>query len=141
MKNNIIVSILVTLVVSGGVGFYAGMKYTSSSSISAGAEGGQFQRGGGQGRGGRAAGGMTSGEILSRDSTSLTIQMRDGGSRIVFLSNNTQVLKAAPGTTTDLMSGEQITAIGGGNADGSMTAQTIQIRPKLSGTSTQPFSR
>lgn len=139
MKNKIILSVLATLIVSGGIGFYSGMKYSSSNVSAVQAVGGQFQRGSGAGRGGRSQGGMTSGEILSRDATSLTVQMRDGGSRVVFLAGSTQIMKAAPGTTTDLVSGEQITAIGGANADGSMTAQTIQIRPKQSGTST-PFS-
>lgn len=138
MKNNIIVSVLATLVIAGGIGFYAGMKYSSSNTSTTQITAGQFQRDGGVGRGGRSANGMTSGEILSRDATSLTIQMRDGGSRIIFLAGSTQVIKADPGTTTDLMSGEQITAIGGANADGSMTAQTIQIRPRKFGTTTPP---
>lgn len=143
MKNNIIVSVLVTLVVGGGIGFYAGMKYTSSSVSTAQAQAGQFQRGGGTGRGGRAGGGIVSGQILTKDASSITVQLLSNqndatpaGSKIVFLSGTTQVMKAAQGSVSDLSIGDQVTVMGSANSDGSVTAQTVQIRPKTSASST-----
>ncbi len=133
MKNNIIVIVVGVAIVVGGGGFYAGMKYGQSktaSSLTA-----RFQQGG-FGQAGRTGGrqngaGVTAGEILSKDATSITIKMRDGGSKIVFLSEGTQVMKAATGSTSDLMIGAQVTAMGTANPDGSVTAQSVQIRPNM----------
>lgn len=133
---NIILPLLVLALVAGGVGFYSGMKYGKSSAIPArgqfsgmmnGAPGGTRT---GQGnRGQFAGGGATSGEVIAKDDKSITIKMRDGGSKIVFFSATTQVMKAISGAATDLSVGEQVTALGTANTDGSVSAQSIQIRP------------
>ncbi|OIO07392.1 hypothetical protein CO115_00755 [Candidatus Falkowbacteria bacterium CG_4_9_14_3_um_filter_36_9] len=57
--------------------------------------------------------------------------MRDGGSKIVFLSDSTSIGKTTDGTVADLEAGKQVTINGKDNSDGSVTAQSIQIRPNL----------
>jgi hypothetical protein len=77
----------------------------------------------------RGTTGMTpvGGEIISQDDTSVTVKMPDGSSKIVILSENTTINKSSTGSKTDLKTGEQITAFGTQNQDGSVTAQNISI--------------
>lgn len=88
--------------------------------------GGPFNR-----RGGQAGANFAVGEIINKDNASATVKLRDGGSKIVFFSGQTTITKMATGSAQDLVVGEQITATGTQNQDGSVTAQNIQIRPVL----------
>ena len=132
MKNQIIVTILLSIVVAGAA-FFAGMKYQESKR---GSFNRQLGTGTGQGQrmglnGNRAELRPVAGEIINRDDKSVTIKMTDGGSKIVFLSEKTTINKAAEGTVEDLKIGEKVAAFGSDNADGSVTAQSIQINPTL----------
>jgi len=142
--------VIITAVVVGGGAFYGGMKYQESKTPQRPAAG-NFQNlqnlspeerqqrlqelgtnagGSRAGRtGGQAGGGFTSGEIISRDDKSITVKLQDGGSKIVFLSDSTEVTKSAQGSLGDLTVGTQISVNGTANSDGSVTAQTIQLRP------------
>ena len=80
---------------------------------------------------GNRAGGFTTGEVIAKDAQSITIKMRDGSSKILFYSAKTDVLKSTAGTSDDVAVGSQIMANGTANQDGSMTAQSIQIRPAM----------
>lgn len=73
--------------------------------------------------------GMISGTILSVDTTSMTVKLADNSSKIVVLSGTTTYAKSTDGTQTDLKVGYRVNAFGTTNADGSITAQSIQINP------------
>lgn len=134
MMNKTLLSILVVAVVVGSGAFYGGMKYAENKAISDRQQriqqfsgSGTGSRNGGSGN--RTAGGFTSGEILSKDDKSITIKMRDGGSKIIFFSNTTEVGKFINGTPGDFEVGKNVSVNGAANSDGSITAQSIQLRP------------
>lgn len=143
--------IIIAIAIIGGASFYGGIKYARSKGSS-----GQFSRadfqnlspeerqqrakdfGGDIGRGPRGnrdGGGFAAGEILSKEDKSVTIKLQDGGSKIIFLSDSTEITKSVAGSLDDLEIGKNITANGTANSDGSITAQTIQLRPELRSTS------
>lgn len=138
-KKYIVLGVVGALIIAG-VSFYGGTAYAKRNSNPM-MGGGNFpagmQQGGGRqtgqlGNGAARAGmggGFTAGEILSKDETTMTIKLPDGGSKIVLLGQSTQVTKSASGTTTDLVVGTQVTVTGTTNSDGSVTAQSVQIRP------------
>lgn len=68
-----------------------------------------------------------SGEILSQTEDSLTIKLSDGSTKIIFVSDSTEITKSVDGALDDLTEGEQIFVGGTENPDGSYTAQTIQL--------------
>jgi len=144
-KKNISIVVAVVIIVAG-VAFYGGIKYGQSKILRRGQgnplmmnfdgrEKGTFQVSGGANgtnRGGlRFNGSFINGEIIAKDDKSLTIKMNDGGSKIVFYSESTVVNKNIEGLLTDLKVGDNIMASGNANQDGSVTAQTIQLRPTM----------
>lgn len=143
-KKNIPV-IVVIVIIAGGIGFFGGMKYGQSRGSVAGRNfqnltpeqrqqmGQGFRNSAGvDSRGNKnnpAGGGFVNGEIISQDDKSVTVKLRDGGSKIIFFSDTTSISKMADGVPTDLGVGKSITVTGSTNSDGSVTAQSIQIRP------------
>jgi len=138
----------IVIVLAVGIGaFYGGMMYgksrssaqsTSRNSLPGGQNfGGQnFQRGTMGRNGGAGGGGFISGQIISKDSQSITVEFRNGSStasasstKIIFLSNSTPITKSVSGTADDLAVGVNVSIVGTTNSDGSITAETIQIRP------------
>ena len=131
-------------VVAGGLGFWGGTAYQKSKAsslkgmpaglkFSQGEQGnrvfGQF-RTGGSGTRMMQAGGVVAGEIIAKDEKSVTVKLPDGGSKIVFYSASTEIGKAATTTPDYLNAGQTIVASGTANADGSVNAQNIQVRPE-----------
>ncbi len=147
MKKTILIAVVAALVAGAG-SFYGGLAYGKSQGQRLPAGQGQFQafrngqggqlqfaQGGQAGRGQRGQNGgfFVSGDIMSKDAQSLTLKLRDGGSRIVLFSGSTKIEKFVDGTLDDLTNGLTVTVTGTANPDGSVTAQSIQIRPAGSG--------
>ncbi len=74
-------------------------------------------------------GGITFGEIISKDATSITIKMQDGSTKIALIASSTQIMKSSAGLLSDLATGINVTITGTANSDGSLSAQSVQIRP------------
>ena len=129
MNNPKIVGTIVMAIIIAMGSFWGGMQYQKNRTpIATERAGGQGFRGQGQGRGG-SIGGFVSGTVLSKDATSITIKMPQGGTRIVLYSSSTQVGKAVQGIPSDLAVGQTVSAQGTSNSDGSLSAESIQIRP------------
>ena len=136
-KKQLLVAVVIAAVLAGGVGYEAGKTYGKSSASAQVTGAGNFGDRTGTGRtggqrgvnAGRGFGNATMGEVLSIDGGSLTIKLRDGGSKIVFYGSSTPVMRTASGTISDLSVGEQVFISGNTNPDGSVTAESIQLRP------------
>lgn len=123
----IIVSAAILIIVAGGA-FYGGMLYGKSQNART-LSGANFQAFRGNRNGGNG-GGFISGNIISKDSNSITLELpNNGGSKIIFYSGTTQINKFASGVANDLVVGTLVSVVGITNSDGSVTAQSIQIRP------------
>ena len=132
MKKNILilVCVIVLLVLAGG-SFYGGMLYQKSTRSFPGVnfQGQGMPSGSGLGANNvKQNGGMNIGEIISKDTSSITIKLINGGSKIVFYSNETEITKSAKATSDDLTVGKNISVQGTSNSDGSVTAKTIQLK-------------
>jgi hypothetical protein len=145
MQKQLIVIIFVTAIIAGGGGFYLGTR-KSTTEGSRPAQGQFGERGNftGAGRGNRTGGGVVNGEIVAKDSGSITVALRGGqggqGSKIVFLSDSTQIVRSASGSTSDLSIGANVSVFGSTNADGSLVAQNVSIRPEQSERGVMPTS-
>lgn len=72
--------------------------------------------------------GLLNGEVLAKDAQSVTIKMRDGGSKNVLFSTSTKILKSTAGVIDDLQVGDSVMVVGKTNSDGSVNAESIQIQ-------------
>ena len=129
MKNNTMVMLLIVIIVAAAA-FFGGMKYQESKATTTAA--GQFGQGRRLGGGG---GGMrpTVGTILSASASSITVKLQDGSSKIVLLTDKTQINKAEKATKDDLKAGTEVSVFGTTNTDGSVTAQNISLNPQFMG--------
>jgi hypothetical protein len=141
MKNKKTVWYVVLVVVIAVLAFYGGMSYGKSATSST-----TTQRQSGFAQGGNASGnfvrqsgvagaGMNAGTIIAKDSQSITIKLASGGSKIIFYTSSTSVSKTTAGTPADLVVGENVNVLGATNSDGSVNAQSVQIRPAIPQTS------
>lgn len=139
MKKNLTWILAAAIVVVGVGAFYGGMVYgknQASSALQANFANRQFNGAANGNRRNGQMGGFLNGEVISKDDKSLTVKLRDGGSKIVFFSGATQILKSVKGTIDDLPVGSNVTANGQTNSDGSVTAQLIQLRQDIPGSNT-----
>jgi uncharacterized protein YneF (UPF0154 family) len=136
MKKNLFVFLLLLVIVLVG-GFFGGIKYGESQALKNltpekmrevfQQRGGQFFAQN-QSQRQRAGQNFLSGQVISKDEKSLTVKLPDGSTKIIFLSQSTQVLKSAEGSIDDVQVGKEILVAGNQNTDGSLTARTIQVR-------------
>jgi len=140
--NKFLIIIFGVILVIGAMAFYGGMKYGQSSRQNfqnlSEEQRQRFMQGNVSGSAQRQMRGQTgtnfvSGEVMAKDEQSLTLKTPDGGSKIVFFSDATQVSKMSEGSINDIEIGKQITITGTQNSDGSYTAKTIQLSPLLFG--------
>jgi hypothetical protein len=140
-----VIPIIIAVVIVGAASFYGGMKYDAGqnlqtntlqgnapnfSNLSAEQRQQMMQQGGGSLRRSGQAGNLINGEIISADDKSITIKLPNGGSKIVFYSTSTKIMKSTDVTAADLSAGKTVMVNGITNTDGSVTATNIQIRPK-----------
>ena len=76
-------------------------------------------------------GGGMIGDVLSKDDKSITVKLCDGGSKIVFYISSTIVRQTTEVIINDIKEGTPIIVQGQANPDGSVTAQSIQLRSEL----------
>ncbi len=135
MKKNKLVSIIaISIIVVAGAFFYGGMKYAQAKGKNT-MRSGNFRSQNGMGvrpdgammRSG-ANGGFTSGEVIAKDATSMTVKLQDGGSKIILFTATTPVMKSIAGTSEDIAIGKNVMITGKVNADGSVSAEQIQLR-------------
>ena len=133
MQKNLIIAIIITAVTAGGLGFYFAFKYFSATIIDVGPQARFSGRMGGSGAADArmrfSGGGNVFGEVITKDATSMTLKLRDGGSRIVFYSDTTPLTKTASGTIEELVIGQNVIIGGKSNEDGSISADSIQLAP------------
>ena len=125
---------IILLLIVAGSSFYGGMKYGESRG--SGRDFGamqQRQQFGGPGRLNNSQSGASfiDGDILSKDEKSSTVKLRDGGSKIIFISDTTQVMTMATTSLDSLQTDMGVMISGTSNTDGSLTAKSIQIRPNV----------
>jgi hypothetical protein len=119
---------LVVVIVAFVGGMYYG-KVTARPSFPGFGAGGlsSSTRGGFAGRGG-AGGGFVMGSITGVNGQSITISEPNGNSAVVFYSSSTDVIEPQPAPMSALTAGTNVIVTGATNSDGSVTAQSIQIR-------------
>jgi hypothetical protein len=121
----LIIGIVVLLVLAGGGGFLLGRAQASQAALAARARfGGQGGQGGQQG--GPRMGDFSRGTVDSVEGDTLTLKAQDGTLVVVKTTSTTMIQKMADVPLTDLAKGEQVMVNGTKNADGSITARSVQ---------------
>jgi hypothetical protein len=77
-----------------------------------------------QGANGQA---FLSGKVISKDKTSVTVSLPQGGSKTVYLSGSTNIQKVGRGTAADISVGETVTAVGTTASDGSVNGESLTV--------------
>ncbi|HUO75656.1 MAG TPA: hypothetical protein VMU12_01950 [Candidatus Paceibacterota bacterium] len=134
---NILISVVVTAIVAGGAGYWLGNSHGQSMATAQRAQ--RFGQATGTGTANRSAfGGAVTGDVISVDATGFTVNMQTGGSRIVIVPASATIMKSTAGALSDVSVGTHVTVIGSANSDGSVTAQSVQIRPVMPSPSVTP---
>lgn len=143
MKNKWLLIVLVGLGM-GVIGFFAGQKFASARRASLMNNfRGQLGQGGNfanslRGENGQSGVRPVNGEIIDRNDKSITVKLKDNSSKIVFLSDKTEISQASEAAKTDLTVGSRVLVIGQSNTDGSVTADNIQLNSQFFGRPSAP---
>ncbi len=128
MKKILLIIFVVVIIVSGGA-FYGGIKYQESKTPRFQNLSSEQRQQFSQEKAGKGIGaGFLTGEVIAKDEQSLTLKMPDASSKIVFFSDSTATTKSAEGSLNNLEIGKTISINGTANQDGSITANSIQLR-------------
>lgn len=123
-KTNIGIA-LVALIIGLGAGYtFGSARNGTQRAVRFGTGSAQFQQGTQRGNTLRAQGAIV-GEILEKDSATLTVSTSGAGSKIIITNASTTASRPMP--ISDLAKGTVVTVFGIPNQDGSITAQRIQI--------------
>jgi len=128
MNKTLIIIAIIAGIIFGAGGFFAGMKYQQSKVPARFANFQGTRNGNSSGNGNNFR--PISGQIISVDDKSITVKMSDGSSKIVLISDKTQINQATSATKDDLKTGVNVAVVGQQNSDGSVTAQNIQLNPQ-----------
>lgn len=117
---HIIWAVIAVIALVGGI-FYGKGSVANSTASSAGATRGAYGRTG-------AAGGLVLGQIVSINGQSMIVSLANGNSEVVFYSTSTQISEPTIVSASSLATGTMVMVGGTSNSDGSLTAQSIQVR-------------
>lgn len=121
--------LIISLIIVGALSFYGGMQYQKLSVSNKGGMNRQMGRVemSPANNKGNMGGGFVSGQVKEKDENTLTVSMKNGGSKIILFSDKTQVLKSTAGSLEDIVAGTEVMISGSQNQDGSVSAQSIQL--------------
>ncbi len=131
-KNTLAIAGVLVAVVFFGAGYFtssklAGPKAPGGMQFAPGGNGAQRQNA--QMRNRNSLGGFINGELVKKDAGSFSLKQRDGSMKLVLITSSTKAMKMSEGTLDEFNVGQQVMVTGSANSDGSLTAQTVQIRP------------
>lgn len=137
MKNIKPIIPVILILVGLGVGFFGGYEYRNyrltqtrgGFMIGNGTNGTRFVGGRQGGQGGMMGRGLVVGSIISNDSSSITVKLPDGSTKIVLLGSSTAYSNTISAAQSDLKTGSSVAVFGTTNSDGSVVAATVQINP------------
>lgn len=120
--NKLIIIGIVLIIISGGIGFFAGTKVRRNNTSNL------YQLGRSGNLGGQRP---VRGQIISADKGSITIKLQDGSTKIVIIPSSANIFEPQKASDSALKVNEQVVVLGTENSDGSVTAQDVQLNPKL----------
>ncbi|MCL5010068.1 MAG: hypothetical protein M1289_00500 [Patescibacteria group bacterium] len=126
MNSKTKVMVFAIVIIVGLAGFFAGMEYKKHPGNTH-PHNRQLYLTGKKHKLGKNARIPVRGQIIATGSGTITVQMPDGTSKIIVLSGNTKITKSIKGSANDLKKGERILVIGKKSANGSVTAENIEL--------------
>lgn len=136
MKIVYIVIIVIIVIITGGAAFFGGMQYQKSTLSTEGANNNMgpenrqmMDNGDNENRNNRERMGMqpVTGEVTSQDDESITVQLSDGSTKIVYINDDTTISNTEEAALSDISQGKTVMVIGESNDDGSIDANMIQM--------------
>jgi len=132
---NISLPLIIAAIALCAAGFFGGMKFEDYQLAKT--RGNAMRQFGNTANGGRTGtrmgGRQVAGDVVNIDAKTMTVKLADGSSKIVILTGTTSFNKAQTIQASDVTVGEKVAVFGTDNADGSVTAQNIQINPMFRG--------